>query len=314
MAVLVAPIAFALAETAREVPEAAPGQLYEPKTDGWRIAAFTGSGVLQTRGERDVAARFPEIAAAARPLGDVVLDGELVGLRAGQLDFTALAAPPRARARAGVVVYIVVFDLLAVGGDDLRAAPLRERRARLVELLTGAAPPVQLCPQTTDRDAALAWMDPAAAAVGVEGVMTKAGNSPYRAGRSRAWRKTRQKSWVDLLVVGVTGNPARPEAAVLALPHTDHQDQGGGGERARAVGISLPLPAGMRAQLGALLVDVGPARLLPPVIGGLPGRGPGTTYRPVAPTVLVEVEADPSIEHGRFRHRPRVHRIVHPTP
>jgi hypothetical protein len=44
------------------------------------------------------------------------------------------------------------------------------------------------------------------------------------------------------------------------------------------------------------------------VIGGLPGHT-GTEYQPTTATVTIEVEVDAAAEHGRYRHRPRVHRV-----
>ncbi|MBW0103614.1 hypothetical protein I4I78_14395 [Pseudonocardia sp. KRD-291] len=60
------------------------------------------------------------------PAGTVV-DGELVAMRDGRVDFTALTSRDSARR-------FLVFDVLAVAGRDVRAEPYRDRRARLVGL------------------------------------------------------------------------------------------------------------------------------------------------------------------------------------
>ena len=101
------PVELVLAVSGDRVPGPDPRWAYEPKFDGWRGVLFRSAGVLQSRRGTDLAARFPEVMAAAESLGDVVLDGEVVALRDGRLDFGALASPPRGRAAAGVTIYYV---------------------------------------------------------------------------------------------------------------------------------------------------------------------------------------------------------------
>jgi ATP-dependent DNA ligase len=159
---------------------------------------FTVAGVVQSRRDNNLAGRFPEIVGAARRLGDLVLDGELVALREGKLDFGALTSFPASRAGAGVTIYYIAFDLLADCEDDLREQPYRARRARLEEVFTGVAPPLQLTPSTTDRAEAMQWMQPDLATIGIEGVVAKDTTQPYRAGRSRDWRKIRSVGSQDV--------------------------------------------------------------------------------------------------------------------
>ncbi|GAB3396908.1 hypothetical protein H5411_45530 [Amycolatopsis echigonensis] len=133
MVALRPPVAVAEAKPVPEIPTSRPGRewAYEPKFDGWRCLLFTVDGYLQSRRETDLTARFPEIVAAAAVLGDVVLDGELVALKDGRLDFGALTSAPRGRTEAGITIYFVAFDLLADGCADLRPKPCRDRRKRL---------------------------------------------------------------------------------------------------------------------------------------------------------------------------------------
>jgi hypothetical protein len=97
----------------------------------------------------------------------------------------------------------------------------------------------------------------------------------------------------------VTGSLRRPYAVVLGEPG-----------RGRAVAVSLPLAPTTRAGLAGLLYGMPGERSrdLPGVVAGLPGS-PDVSYRPVQPTVVVEVEIDGAFELGRFRHRPRVVRV-----
>lgn len=172
---------------------------------------FAAVGRVQSRRDNDLAARFPEIVAAARGLGDVVVDGELVALRDGRLDFGALTSSPKGRAAVGAAIYYVAFDLLADGEVDLRSESYRIRRAALEARFAGVGPPLQLVPSTTNRTEAMQWMRPEAAHVGIEGIVAKDTTKPYRAGRTGDWRKIRQKIVVDAVVVGCRrcAGPAR---------------------------------------------------------------------------------------------------------
>lgn len=298
MAVLRPPVAPVLARDEREVPDADPCWVYEPKFDGWRAMLFTAAGVVQSRRNNDLATRFPEIAVAGRELGDLVLDGELVALRDGRLDFGALTSMPRGREAAGVVIYYIVFDVLADGDDDLRRLPLRRRRERLTELLAPARPPLQLTPSTTDRDTALRWMSPELAEIGIEGVVAKDVTEPYRAGRTGSWRKVRQKVVVDAVVVGVAGSADRPEALLLARP--DHTGT------LVPIGLSLPLPPALRDEAAARVTPTGEPRTRLP--GSVMGHQ-GGEYQPVHATLVVEAEAEAIVMSFSGRLRPRIHRL-----
>lgn len=299
MTALDPPVRVALARDARTVPGPDGSWAFEAKFDGWRAVLFTAAGLVQSRAGKDLSARFPEIARAGHLVADAVLDGELVALRDGRLDFVALQSSASTRRAGGVGIYFVVFDVLAADGRDLRSSPYRERRRRL-ELLPGIAAPLQLAPMTTDRNTALAWMRPEYGQAGIEGVVSKQLDAPYRAGRSDAWIKTRQKVLTDALVLGVTGTIGHPDSLVLGQTGPDGV--------LRAVGLSLPLTGPQRAALAGRLHPIHDQRELPGLIGGLPGT-PDFSYQPVTPSMVVEVEADPLVEFDRFRHRPRVHRV-----
>ncbi len=76
----------------------------------------------------------------------------------------------------------MAFDLLTDGREDLRAAPLSERRARLERLLGAGRPPILLTLATRDRARAREWLDRHHGA-GIDGVMTKPRGDPYPPGR-----------------------------------------------------------------------------------------------------------------------------------
>ncbi|WP_436772235.1 ATP-dependent DNA ligase [Yinghuangia sp. YIM S09857] len=207
----------------REVPaeNALPGGTqYSIKLDGWRALAFARGGapaVLQSRSGRDLAPDFPKIAAAvaALPQG-VVLDGELCAWHEGRFAFGQLVRSARARARDSVQVSYVAFDLLAVPEHDVRALPLRERWDLLTTLLADAEPPLQIVMATDDRAEAVSWRA-ALAPTGVEGLVAKGLDTPYRPQLRRGWLKIRDADTVDATVVGFTGTPRRPRALLTRL-------------------------------------------------------------------------------------------------
>lgn len=301
MAVLHAPVALVAARAQKTLPrvDARRPVRFEPKFDGWRGVLFTGDGVLQSRRGTNLASRFPELVRAGRTLGDVVLDGEIVALRNDRLDFGALTSTPRGRAHAGITIYFVAFNLLAQDEHDLRTATCQDRRARLEEVMTGARPPLQLVPCTTDRDQALTWMQPEVSVVGIEGCLIKRLDQPYRPGRSGDWIKVRHTVVVDAVVIGATGNPSSPAELLLARPDSTGE--------LRRIGLSLPLAPSMQGQAGPHLTftDEPPAR----VSTGQFGSRSDTEYKPVHPTLIVEVEAEGSVHAFSNRLHPTVHRL-----
>ncbi|WP_255276384.1 ATP-dependent DNA ligase [Actinomadura madurae] len=181
--------------------------------------------------------------------------GEIVRWgRDGRLDFSALQRRHvSGRRRADLALtepcHYVVFDLLEAGGEDLRPAPLSERRAELELLLAGlpGTSRVVLCPQLRDVGEARLWFE-ILVAQGVEGLVVKAADDPYREGR-RGWWKVKHRTTTEAIVGGVTGPVEAPRMLILGR-YTD-------GGRLRVVARSTPLAARDRVRLGAVLVAAG---------------------------------------------------------
>ncbi|MEU2154042.1 DNA ligase [Streptomyces sp. NPDC019396] len=198
------------------------GFQYSLKLDGFRALAFVLDGgrvFLQSRSQRDLSREFPGIAAYLRdhlPPG-VVLDGELCAYREGRLSFTDLLRSHSDRERSGVPVSYIAFDILAVPGRDVRALPLRDRWELLGAALRDVGPPLQRVLATLDEETAHAWFRDMRA-VGVEGIVAKALNSPYRAGGTWSWRKIRHSDTRDGALLGVFGPVERPRALLVQLP------------------------------------------------------------------------------------------------
>jgi ATP-dependent DNA ligase len=198
-----------LAKLAEELP---PGGafLYEPKWDGFRAVVFRGSGsaFIQSRDLRPLDRYFPELHEVfLRTLPDgCVIDGEIVIASGRGLDFDALqlrlhpAASRVARLAKETPAAFVAFDLLALGGRDLRLTPQSSRRTRLEEALAPIRPPIHLTPMTRDRALALEWLDRFEGA-GLDGVIAKAADGLYEPGK-RAMIKVKHVRTADCVVAG----------------------------------------------------------------------------------------------------------------
>src|SRR4029453_13811912 len=147
------PVAPMLSTSADVLP-AGDGWQFEPKWDGFRTLVFRDGDeiLLQSRDEKPMNRYFPEIVAPlARALPErCVVDGEIVIVGEDGLDFEALllrihpaASRVKLLAEESPASY-VAWDLLALGDEDLRSAPLAVRRQRLEQALASAAPPVHL--------------------------------------------------------------------------------------------------------------------------------------------------------------------------
>lgn len=172
----------------------------EWKWDGIRAQVLRRMGrcAIWTRGEELATDRYPEIAHAAAALPDgVVLDGELLAWRDdAPLPFGVLQQRiGRTRLTSAALrdapVAFVAYDLLECDGVDLRARPLRERRAALERVIGEVRAPLRVSPLLPFADwSALAALRAESRARGVEGVMLKRLDSSYGVGRERgAWWK-----------------------------------------------------------------------------------------------------------------------------
>lgn len=177
--------------------------LIEWKWDGIRAQLIRRQGevALWSRGEERLDGRFPEVEAAAAALGlDCVLDGELLAWRDAETEPMAFSAlqtriqrrKPGPKWLAEAPVRMLAYDLLELGGEDLRALPQRERRRRLDALLQQHPDP-RLCLSPVVQPSG--WQEAAALRQesrerGVEGLMLKRAGAAYQSGRRRGdWWK-----------------------------------------------------------------------------------------------------------------------------
>lgn len=202
-----------LAETG-DLPARDDGWAFEFKWDGVRALAFVEGGRVRlvSRNGKDLTRSFPELRAVGELLGSrpAVLDGEVVAFDGeGRPSFGLLqqrlhvASPAKARRRANEVgVSYLVFDVCHLDGHSLVERPYDERR-RLLEGLGLAGASVATPPSFTDRRGADVLA--AAAEGGLEGVLAKRRNAPYRPGRrSGDWRKVKVFRTQEVVVGGWT--------------------------------------------------------------------------------------------------------------
>jgi ATP-dependent DNA ligase len=218
------PVQPMLAKLTDTVPEG-DGWLYEPKWDGFRTIVFRdGDEVLmQSRDLRPLDRYFPELAAPIREFlpERSVVDGEIVIAGADGLDFSALllrihpAASRVAMLAKEIPASLVVWDLLALGDEDLCEVPLGQRRQRLEAALGGARPPVHLTPATRDRALAVEWFHRFEGA-GLDGVVAKRLEDPYRPG-ARSMIKVKHARTADCVVAGFRWHKDGPGTMVGSL-------------------------------------------------------------------------------------------------
>jgi ATP-dependent DNA ligase len=306
------------------------GLVFEPKWDCFRAIVYRdGDEVrLDSRSAKPMERYFPDVVAAvldALPERCVV-DGEIVLAQGGRLDFEALqqrihpAASRVARLAAETPASLVVFDLLALGDDDVTHEPLSRRQ----ELLAGLGldgPDVHLTPRTTDRAVAQDWFAVFEGA-GLDGVVAKPLAAPYQPNK-RVMLKVKHERTADVVLAGYrlhkTSTPENPLVGSLLLGlHDDAGDL-------QFVGVAASFPMARRAELVAELapfvLDPGSPEAAEhpwagwesPGSGRMPGaqsRWSGTkdlSFVPLRVEKVLEVAYD-HMEGSRFRHTVQLRR------
>ena len=163
--------------------------LHELKMDGYRlIVQRDGDRVrLFTRNGYDWSHRYPWIVESAlmNRTKQFVIDGEAVVLGVdGNSDFDALHT-----GKQDHEVQLYAFDLLALDGDDVRSLPLAMRKANLARLLARRADGIFIAPFEQGEIGPDLFR--AACNMGLEGLVSKRRDRPYRAGRSPHWVKVK---------------------------------------------------------------------------------------------------------------------------
>ncbi len=224
----VQPMLAATASSVTEALQAIGPASVEWKLDGARIQVHVDGDTVRvlTRNLNDVTHRLPLVVATARalPVRRVVLDGEALAIgddgrperfqdtmRRFGSDRGEGAAPT-----AGVddVLRPYFFDVLHVDGEDLLDVALSQRRAALARIAGPAVVPGIVTAEPAEAEAFAAD----ALARGHEGVMVKALESTYAAGRrGAAWRKVKPVRTLDLVVLAAEWGSGRRQGLLSNL-------------------------------------------------------------------------------------------------
>ena len=198
--------------------------IHEIKFDGYRLQARVDRGKVKllTRKGLDWTAKFAATAAALAklPAETALIDGELVvegpdGVSSFSLLQQALTAGDDDR-----MVYYV-FDLLHLEGQDLRSEPLEQRKATLGKLIahTPKNAPIRFSESIEGKGTPL---HKHACQLGLEGIISKLRDAPYRSGRGTDWLKTKCSDRQELVIAGYA--PSTNDAhsiGALALGYYD---------------------------------------------------------------------------------------------
>jgi ATP-dependent DNA ligase len=311
------PVEPMLAKSAAAVPVG--DYLYEPKWDGFRCIVFRDGAEIElaSRGGKSLTRYFPELVGAlaeALP-ARCVLDGEIVVVAGGRLDFDRLSdrihpADSRIRLLAEQTpASFVAFDVLALDDRDLTARPFAERRA----LLTGLAVKhehVHVTRATDDAALAQSWFERFEGA-GLDGVVAKPRQVGYRPGE-RAMVKVKHERTADAVVGGYRLHKSGPVVGslMLGLYGADGVLNYVGGSSA----FTMARRAELITELAPLRIDDGRPH---PWLGGsddgehrrpgTPNRwtaGKDTSFVPLRPELVCEVRYD-QLQGDRFRHSAR---------
>jgi ATP-dependent DNA ligase len=284
------------AELVRELPEG-DGWAYEPKWDGFRgvFENLGGELALWSRNERPLLRYFPEL----RPLGETLpprsaLDGEIVIVRQGALDFDAMQmrlhpAESRIRRLSGEIpAEFVAFDVLVWKGKPIWRKPLEERRAFL-ETIDG----FRLSPQTRKLSEARGWLD-RFESLGLDGVVAKRLELPYLPGSRDGIVKVKEHKTADCVVLGYRwkGKPEDVATLLLGLYGEDGEIDYVG-----SAAVAAKTRSDVAARVLPLVVDD------PGWHASEPNRwGTGELEQArLEPKLVVEVRYD-KVQGNRFRH------------
>jgi bifunctional non-homologous end joining protein LigD len=281
-----------LATLVTKVP-AGDAWLFEIKFDGYRILSLVkdGRARLLSRNGKDWTERFSAVADGLRGLAghDAVLDGEVVVLQEnGVTDFQALQNHIK-RGKSDDLVYYA-FDLLHLDGHDLTGLPLTSRKEALRALIDalGKQDRIRYSDHVEGHGEAVLAN---ACGLGLEGVIAKRGDAPYRAGRGKDWLKLKCIENQEFVIGGWT-EPAgsRKGLGALLLGVYDGKELKYAGRV--GTGFTDSTLGDIAKKLAKLEVAKSPFSTKPP----------GTAVHWVKPTLVAQVEFTEWTSDGHLRH------------
>ncbi|HTS09551.1 MAG TPA: ATP-dependent DNA ligase [Candidatus Eisenbacteria bacterium] len=312
---------------AKRIEELPPGEdwIFEPKWDGFRTLVFRDGDeiFIQSRDEKPLNRYFPDVEESLRSVlpPRCVLDGEIVIVREGELDFDTLQLrlhPAASRVKLlskQTPASVVFFDLLSEGNRDLRKEPFQVRRRELESLLKSSAPPIHITPATQDRDLAADWFRRFEGA-GLDGVVAKNISGTYEPNK-RAMLKIKHERECDCVVAGFRWHKKGDRTLLGSLLLGLFDDAGA----LQHVGVCASFSTAKRKELVEFLTPYRKDALASHpwkawahhggVDGDEPKRMPGgqsrwsqgkdLSWEPLRPELVVEVAYD-HMQGDRFRH------------
>ncbi|MBS0535311.1 MAG: DNA ligase D [Proteobacteria bacterium] len=213
-----------LATLTAKAPEAAHW-IHEIKFDGYRLQARLerGNAKLLTRKGLDWTRKFRGIAEAVEelPVDSALIDGELVVEDDNGVSSFSLLQQELKSGRQERLVYYV-FDLLYLSGADLRSLPLHERKDALAGLIgkAGKHSPLRFSESIDERGPVLLKH---ACRLGLEGIISKRDDAPYRSGRGHDWLKAKCTGRQEFVIAGYVPSTADAQAiGALVLGVHEH--------------------------------------------------------------------------------------------
>lgn len=284
--------------TLQDKPPAGENWLHEVKFDGYRLQARIDHGEVKllTRAGLDWTARFGKrltAALAGLPCETTLIDGEMVALaESGVSSFSALQQALSEGRTAGLTYF--AFDLLYLDGEDLRDEPLLARKERLEQLLAGVPTdsPLRYSEHFIEPGATMLSH---ACRMGLEGVVSKRADAPYRSGRGRAWIKSKCTQRQEFVIAGYV--PSSGTARRLGSIVTGYYENGELKPAGRVgTGFTARSAEKLQAKLDRIKAEKSP-------FTGKAGRERGVVW--VEPQLVAEVEfgawtASKTLRHASF--------------
>lgn len=280
------------------------GWIYEVKYDGYRMLARVEGGAVRffSRNGRDWSAKVPHLVRAlkAMRLPDAWLDGEIVVLDdAGRTSFQQLQNALDGAAAANADIVYFVFDVLHADGQDLREAPLVERKRALDRLVPASlvdGPLRRSMELDAVGDDALA----AACRLGLEGLIGKRTDAAYVSGRSPAWIKLKCGKRQEFVIGGWTEGARSGFGALLvgtaaADGRLDYAGRVGTGFDGATIDR-------LKSRFAALETDASPFRANLPGPGRWSGGRAGGKVHWLRPQLVAEVAYTELTTEGVLRH------------
>lgn len=282
-----------LATFVRRVP-AGDDWLHEIKYDGYRMQCRieAGTAILRTRSGLDWSAKFQPVAdaAAALPVADALLDGEIVAmLPSGVSSFSRLQDALESGEQQNIFYYL--FDALFLDGYDVRELKLEDRKKLLETLISSAAEgPLRYSEHVISSGPTFFEN---ACRLSLEGIVSKRRESPYRPGRGRGWLKSTCVRR-DRFTIGGFTLPTAGDAGIGALL-VGSEEEGGLRYAGRVgTGFTARVSRDLRQRLQPLAVAQSPFDDVPA------SARRGVTW--VAPRLACEVAFRAWTGEGRLRH------------